>query len=65
MKRYAMPMAWLYASYVLVNLILYPIRMQLPPGVLPRVGGLVYAAIALGISAGAAILLTRRREELT
>jgi hypothetical protein len=61
-KRWAVPLAWIYATYVPVNLVLFtlktPERWQSP------VFGLVYAAIALGVSWGSAILLTRRRAHL-
>ncbi|SRR5216684_2378650 len=61
-KRSAVPMAWVYAAYVPVNLVLFtlktPERWQSP------VFGLVYAAIALGVLWGSAILLTRRRAHL-
>ena len=62
-KRFAVPMAWAYAAYVLINLILFiiktPERSQSP------LFGLVYTAIALGVSWGSAILLTRRKVHLT
>lgn len=61
-KRWAVPMAWVYAAYVPINLVLFtlktPERWQSP------VFGLLYAAIALGVSWGSAILLTRRRVHL-
>jgi hypothetical protein len=66
MRRYAVPMAWLYAAYVLTNLILFPFRTPPPPnpGVWDRLFGIVYAAIAIGVSAGTAVVLTRRAAEL-
>ena len=61
-KRWAVPMAWVYAAYVPVNLTLFtiktPERWQSP------VFGLAYVAVALGVSWGSAILLTRRRARL-
>jgi len=61
-RRWAVPMAWAYAAYVPINLILFtlktPQRWQSP------LFGLAYAAIALGVSLGSAILLTRRRAQL-
>ncbi len=61
-KRWAVPIAWAYAAYVPINLVLFTIktpgRWQSP------VSGLVYAAVALGVSWGSAILLTRRRARL-
>ena len=61
-KRWAVPMAWVYAAYVPINLTLFtiktPERWQSP------IFGLVYVAVALGVSWGSAILLTRRRARL-
>jgi uncharacterized membrane protein (DUF2068 family) len=61
-KRWAVPMAWVYAAYVPINLALFtiktPERWQSPAF------GLAYVAVALGVSWGSAILLTRRRARL-
>jgi hypothetical protein len=61
-KRWALPMAWVYAAYVPINLTLFtiktPQRWQSPAF------GLAYVAVALGVSWGSAILLTRRRARL-
>lgn len=61
-KRWALPMAWLYAAYVPINLTLFTIktreRWQSPAF------GLAYVAVALGVSWGSAILLTRCRARL-
>lgn len=61
-RRWAVPMGWAYAAYVPINLVLFttktPERWQSP------FFGLVYAAIALGVSWGSAIVLTRRRARL-
>jgi hypothetical protein len=66
MRRYAVPMAWIYAAYVLVNLILFPFRTPPPPdaGAGERIFGIVYAVVAIGVSAGTALVLTRRTAEL-
>jgi hypothetical protein len=62
-KRWAVPMAWAYAAYVPINLVLFsiktPQRWQSP------LFGLVYVAIALGVSWGSAILLMRWSPRLT
>jgi hypothetical protein len=64
MRRFALGMAHAYAAYVIVNLVLWQ-------GNDPHAGtpghlafGLVYAAVAVGVSLGAAIALTRRKAEL-
>ena len=64
MRRLALTMAWPYAAYVIVNLILFAIRM--PEEALGRpIFGLVYSIVAIGVSSGAAYLLSRNREALT
>ena len=65
MRRPALAMAWIYAAYVLVNPILFRFRTPQPPG--EAVGplfGLVYAVVAIGTSAGTALLLTKRAADL-
>jgi hypothetical protein len=65
MRRPALAMAWTYAAYVLANLILFRYRTPQPPG--GDVGlafGIVYAIVAIGTSAGTALVLTRRAGEL-
>jgi hypothetical protein len=64
MKWYALPMAWLYALYVLTNLVLFRVRSpQL--GVEHSIAFLIfYAIVAIGVSWGSALLLTIRRAEL-
>jgi hypothetical protein len=65
MRRVALPLAWAYAAYVVVNLALFRVRTPQPPGAdLGVVFGLAYAAVAIGTSAGTAIVLTRRAREL-
>jgi hypothetical protein len=62
-KRWAVPMAWAYAAYVLINLTLFTIKT---PQNWQALGfALIYMAIALGVSWGSAILLTQRRPQLT
>lgn len=64
MRRYALPMAWLYAAYVAVNLTLFTLRNPVPPGPGYALFGIVYSAVALGVSFGAAWVLSRRRAAL-
>jgi tryptophan-rich sensory protein len=64
MRRYAMALGWLYAAYVIANLVLYT---QLNPPAKNRgemIFGLVYMILAITITVGTAILLMRRRTEL-
>jgi hypothetical protein len=66
MRRWALPMAWAYAAYVAINLVLFPFRTPPPPGAGLgwQVFGIVYAAVALGVTIGTARLLARRRPAL-
>lgn len=64
MRHLAVPLAWLYAAYVMTNLVLYTLRTPMPPGVGYVVFAAVYSLVAIGVSAGAAFLLTRRRADL-
>jgi hypothetical protein len=65
MRRWALPLAWAYAGYVLVNLFLFTMRNPSAFAADRRVFGIVYTAIALGISWGAALVLRRRADELS
>ncbi len=64
MRRWVLPIAYAYAAYVLLNLFLYTIRNAGAPNQPPGAFMLGYMAIAIGVSAGSAILLYRRRSEL-
>jgi hypothetical protein len=62
-RRWVMPLAIAYAGYVVVNLVLF--MSNPPPGGDPGlVFGLVYAAVAIGVSAGGAWYLWQHKEEL-
>jgi hypothetical protein len=67
MKRYAMPMAHGYATYVILNLLLFNAFGPKPEGAGTgyAIFGLAYAAIAVGVSLGSAIVLTKRKAELS
>jgi len=65
MRRWALPMGHAYATYVVLNLILYSFRGTYPDTVSYKIFTVVYAAIAIGVSVGAAVLLTQRKAELT
>jgi hypothetical protein len=64
MRSVALAMARAYALYVVVNLLLFNVRSAQPPGAAYLLFGVVYAAVAIGVSGGAAYLLARRRAEL-
>lgn len=63
MRRFAVPMAWAYAAYVLVNLIAWNLRQENPFEIGIALG-IVYFAVAVGVSAGAALALQQRAPEL-
>jgi hypothetical protein len=64
MRRWAFPMGLAYATYVVVNLLLFTLRDPNPTahGI---AFNLVYGAVAITVSAGTAWLLARRRATLT
>jgi tryptophan-rich sensory protein len=64
MRRYALMLGWLYAGYVIVNLVLYT---QLNPPAKTSgemIFGIVYMIIAITMTVATALILTRRRVEL-
>lgn len=64
MRRYVTALGWLYAAYVIANLVLYT---QLNPPAKNQgemIFGVVYMLLAITITVGTAIILTRRRTEL-
>ena len=63
MRRFAMRMGLIYALYVVLNLVLWNVRHE-NPFEIGVVLGVVYAAVAIGVSAGAAVILMRRANEL-
>jgi len=65
MKRFAIPMGHAYALYVVLNLLLYMSKNPRPPGASYIIFMTVYTLVAIGVSVGSAILLTKRKAELT
>jgi hypothetical protein len=63
MRRFAVPMAWAYAAYVLVNLIAWSVRQE-NPFEIGLALGVVYFVVAVGVSAGAALALRQRAPDL-
>jgi hypothetical protein len=64
MRRYAMALGWMYAAYVIVNLALYT-QLNLPAKTSGEmVFDIVYMIVAIAMTVGTAIILTRRRAEL-
>ena len=66
LRRWALPVAWAYAAYVTLNLVLFPVRTPQPPdaGIGYAIFGVVYTILAIGGSVACAVLLGRRRADL-
>jgi hypothetical protein len=64
MRRWVLPIAYAYAAYVILNLLLYTIRNSGSADQPSATFMLGYIAIAIGVSAGSAIRLHQRRSEL-
>jgi hypothetical protein len=63
MRRFAVPLAWAYAAFVIVNMILF--RIFNPPKTQNEmVFGFGFMILAIAITVGSALILTRRRPEL-
>ena len=60
-KRFAIPLGHAYATYVILNLILFQVKNVTPPGTRYVIFGIIYSLIAVGVSLGAAIFLTRNK----
>jgi hypothetical protein len=60
-KRFAIPLGHAYATYVILNLILFQVKNVTPPGIRHVIFGIIYSLIAVGVSLGAAIFLTRNK----
>jgi hypothetical protein len=65
MKRYAVTVAWLYAAYVILNVTLFTIRNPAPPTPGAMIFAIVYLVTAIILTLGTAIVLTRRRRDLS
>ena len=61
MRRWALPMAYAYAGWVVLNMILFGARNRLTPLVI----NVLAMVIGIGVSSTAATLLGRRKAQLT
>jgi hypothetical protein len=64
MRRYAMYLGHAYAIYVTLNLALFSVRNPTPASQSEMIFGIVYLILALALSWGTAILLSRRKIDL-
>ena len=62
MRRWVIPIAGIYAAYVIANLVLF---VMIEPATPSMAFMLAYAVIAIGVSSGGAWLLLQRRDRLT
>jgi len=64
MRRFAVGMAHAYALYVMLNLLMFMFRDAEGADQLGIVGSIVYSSVAVGVSLGSAIMLTKRKAKL-
>jgi hypothetical protein len=62
MRRFALPLAWFYAGYVILNTLLFTLRYGIRN--VPPLLWLLFVLVAVGVSSGTAIVLTQRKAEL-
>jgi hypothetical protein len=65
MRRFALPMGIAYATYVTLNLVLFTVRNEVPPGAGYLAFAVAYSSIALLVSWGTVYLLVRHGDELS
>lgn len=65
MKRYALPLGYAYFAYVIINMTLFTMKNSEARNGGNPLFGLVYAAVAAGVTLAAAMILTRRRADLS
>ena len=63
-RRRALPLAIAYAGFVTLNIVLFAVINHIPDEPRYWIGGLVFAVLGIGITAGTAYLLHLHREEL-
>jgi hypothetical protein len=64
LRRFALPIAYLYAAYVITNLSIFTLHSYGTHAMPPLGFWLIYIAVAVGFSLGTAIILTQRKAEL-
>ena len=64
MRRWVLPIAYAYAAYVILNLVLFSVRNAGSPGQPSPAFMIGYIAVAVGVSGGSAVLLHLRRHDL-
>jgi hypothetical protein len=64
MRRFALPIAHFYATYVILNLLLFTMNNRGTGNLPPMAGWIAYVVVAVGVSLGSAVMLTRRKADL-
>ena len=62
MRRFALPLAWFYAGYVILNTLLFTLRYGIVN--VPLALWILFLVVAIGVSSGTPILLTQHKAEL-
>ena len=63
MRRFALPVAYIYTAWVIVNGVLFSMKNRSEPH--PSLGSaILYSAIGIGVPLATAIILSRRQAEL-
>jgi hypothetical protein len=64
MRRFALPVAYIYTAWVIVNMVLYSMKnhSETPPSLAFTIGA---TAIGIGVPLATAIILSRRQADLT
>ncbi len=62
MRRFALPLAWFYAGYVILNTLLFTLRYGISR--VPLLLWMLFVLVAVGVSSGTPIILTQRKAEL-
>jgi hypothetical protein len=65
LRKWALPLGWLYAAYVVINSALFRLRYPMPTETVHQVFEIAYAFVAIGGAVGTAWMLSRRRMDLT
>jgi hypothetical protein len=65
MRRYSLYLAYAYATYVTLNLVIFTAINPPPPTRGEIIFGVVYSVLALALTWGTVIILTRRKADLT
>jgi hypothetical protein len=64
LKKFAMPLAWIYTGYVVINMALFSMKAPPPKNGREMALALLSLVFGIGVPLAAAIILTRRRPDL-